>query len=30
MGYDGSIVAIRSERAFPATICQVTERLLWR
>lgn len=30
MGYDGSIIAIRSERAFPATICQVTERLLWR
>lgn len=30
MGYDGSIIAIRQERAFPATICQITERMLWR
>jgi len=30
MGYDGSIIGIRNERAFPATLCQVTERLLWR
>lgn len=30
LGYDGSLAAIRNERAFPATVCQVTERQLWR
>ena len=30
MGYDGSLIGIRNERAFPASVCQVTERQLWR
>jgi len=30
MGYDGSLAVIRVDRAFPPTVCQVTERQLWR
>ncbi|MGZ5986828.1 MAG: hypothetical protein ACXWK7_18035, partial [Caulobacteraceae bacterium] len=31
MGYDGqSIAGVRGGVAFPATICQITERELWR
>ena len=30
MGYDGSIAGVRSEIAFPPTVCQMTERALWR
>jgi hypothetical protein len=30
LGYDGSLAGVRKDIAFPATVCQVTERDLWR
>jgi len=30
IGYDGSIAGIRRDLAFPATVCMLTERELWR
>ena len=30
IGYDGSIAGVRKDVAFPATVCQLTERELWR
>jgi hypothetical protein len=30
LGYDGSIAGVRKETAFPATVCELTERDLWR
>jgi hypothetical protein len=30
IGYDGSIAGVRKELAFPATVCMLTERDLWR
>jgi hypothetical protein len=30
IGYDGSLAGIRKDVAFPATVCQITERELWR
>jgi len=30
LGYDGSLAGVRRDIAFPATVCQVTERDLWR
>lgn len=30
IGYDGSLAGVRKDIAFPATVCQVTERDLWR
>jgi len=30
IGYDGSIAGVRKEVAFPATVCELTERGLWR
>jgi hypothetical protein len=30
IGYDGSLAGLRKDPAFPATVCQLTERELWR
>jgi hypothetical protein len=30
IGYDGSLAGMRKDVAFPATVCQLTERELWR
>ena len=30
IGYDGSLAGMRRDVAFPATVCQLTERELWR
>lgn len=30
IGYDGSIAGVRKDVAFPATVCELTERELWR
>jgi hypothetical protein len=30
IGYDGSLAGVRKDVAFPATVCQLTERELWR
>ena len=30
IGYDGSIAGVRKDVAFPATICELSERELWR
>jgi hypothetical protein len=30
LGYDNTIAGIRAEIAFPSTVCQMTERALWR
>jgi hypothetical protein len=30
IGYDGSLAGMRKDPAFPATVCQLTERELWR
>jgi hypothetical protein len=30
LGYDNTIAGIRAETAFPSTVCQMTERALWR
>jgi hypothetical protein len=30
IGYDGSLAGLRRDMAFPATVCQLTERELWR
>lgn len=30
VGYDGSVAGVRKDVAYPATVCQITERELWR